>query len=249
MNKPDVFNLGKEAGYSIAQINAIELLDFTNWTNSEVNEFVENCHEAETNSHEFFPFESLAHNINSCWNSEGLWESYDKGISAGINQYVKEFRKEYRLEEAQEIKIWKVVTKTEEGKFFSFLKSCGVRAAHDLGLILQYKIGEKTTYEIGPGMAFSGKYSAKSFIFREDADPDEISILVGTGKISRKFRNFIFGVSYLRNYTRDDLKKIFLGEVEVPHDDLRNTPIATTFLDWFIPEKEVRLYTSEEEDD
>lgn len=46
--------------------------------------------EAEDTSRQFSPFEFFAHDVNECGDrTEGLWEAYDKGVSAGIKSALK----------------------------------------------------------------------------------------------------------------------------------------------------------------
>lgn len=42
------------------------------------------CHEAESNSRQYSPFEFTAHEINSDDDSEGLWEAFEAGANDAI---------------------------------------------------------------------------------------------------------------------------------------------------------------------
>jgi hypothetical protein len=94
MNKKDTFAQGFNTGYDIAAEN-ISDLNSENFNLDDLDNFkVEmSTHESE-NYRQYTPFEFFAHDINECWNSDGLWDSYDNGVWAGITRRVKEFRRD-----------------------------------------------------------------------------------------------------------------------------------------------------------
>jgi hypothetical protein len=95
MNKKDVYDQGYNTGYDIASSNIHTELNFENFSQEKLDEFISNCSETESEHYrQFSPFEFFAHDINECFNSDGLWESYDAGVYKGICKRVKEFKKD-----------------------------------------------------------------------------------------------------------------------------------------------------------
>ena len=96
MNKKDTYNQGYDTGYSIAETNITEL-NGDSWNDDQVEEFISDMNETESeNYRQYTPFEFFAHDINECYNSEGLWNSYDEGVYKGILKCVKEFKRDNR---------------------------------------------------------------------------------------------------------------------------------------------------------
>jgi hypothetical protein len=94
MNKKDTYNQGYDTGYNIADTNITEL-NADSWNEDVIEKFVSDMLETESDSYrQYSPFEFFAHDINECWNSEGLWDSYDNGVYKGILARVKEFKKD-----------------------------------------------------------------------------------------------------------------------------------------------------------
>ena len=96
MNKKDTYNQGHDTGYSIADSNIYDL-DPDNYTQEDLDNFISNCSETESNHYrQFSPFEFFAKEINDCWNADSLWDSYDNGVYKGIQKRVKEFKRDYK---------------------------------------------------------------------------------------------------------------------------------------------------------
>jgi len=111
MNKKETFNKGFNTGYSIADTNQSELLNPQFWTEKDLEHFQSEMVFSEMeNFRQYSPFEFFASAINECHNSEGLWDSYDKGVDAGISRRVKEFKKDNKKGfVAKEAEVYKIV--------------------------------------------------------------------------------------------------------------------------------------------
>jgi len=95
MNKKDVYDQGYNTGYDIANENILTDLNPENFSEENSDKFISDSAEYESDGYrQCSPFEFFAHDINECFNSEGLWESYDQGVYKGICKRVKEFKKD-----------------------------------------------------------------------------------------------------------------------------------------------------------
>jgi hypothetical protein len=111
MNKRETFGTGFDTGYSIASSNVYDLLNPEFWTEEDAEKFQSEMTLTEMEHYrQFSPFEFFASAINECWNAEGLWDSYDKGVDSGVSRRLKEWKKENKKGFVkEEMQVWKVV--------------------------------------------------------------------------------------------------------------------------------------------
>lgn len=83
---------GYDTGYGIAQMS---------WpprklTKQGIENFIENCHEAEETGRQFSPFEFTASAFNASKYPDEVWSAYDDGVSQGVNAFVRDALKAVR---------------------------------------------------------------------------------------------------------------------------------------------------------
>lgn len=82
----DAYKEGYDTGYEIARMNAHLIHKLG------VQKFVSMCHENEDHQRQYSPFDFTAHDFNESRNPDGVWDAYEKGVSAGINAAVREYK-------------------------------------------------------------------------------------------------------------------------------------------------------------
>jgi hypothetical protein len=96
MNKKFCYSEGYNTGYNIAKENEGELLTSGQFDDAMLEQFASDMSEFESDSfRQFTPFEFFAHDINNSHDPDGLWDSYDEGVWAGIQRRIREFKHEY----------------------------------------------------------------------------------------------------------------------------------------------------------
>jgi hypothetical protein len=99
MNKRETYEMGRDRGLCFAGIDVTEkqqkqIDDVENLSSQELNKLQDDLHsaagDAQDNDRQMSPFEFLAHEINECPNSEGLWEAFSDGIAMGIKKGFKD---------------------------------------------------------------------------------------------------------------------------------------------------------------
>jgi hypothetical protein len=107
----DSYTRGFERGYNVASWQDIPEIGAELWLDSEgkITVDVDNlwdtiqslAYQGESNDRSFSPFEFTAHEFNEADNAEGLWEAFDAGISAGIEQNLAERKALYVPDEPE----------------------------------------------------------------------------------------------------------------------------------------------------
>ena len=104
MNKKYTYTEGFETGYEIANESILDDLNPESYSESDIEKFISDCSSHESDIYrQYSPFEFFAKEINDCYNSESLWESYDNGVHKGILKCVRQFKRDnkkgYKREE------------------------------------------------------------------------------------------------------------------------------------------------------
>lgn len=88
MNLTEAYEAGKDRGYAIA-INT----QFKSSDPSDIDAFIDECFESESNSRSFSPFEHTASAINQSKDPDRAWVCFQDGINVGINKAIRELKR------------------------------------------------------------------------------------------------------------------------------------------------------------